>query len=131
MATHIVYFKRFKQKASLILLYTSSLFLTCGVFSILNQRYLPGMGMMVVWLTSIWNHGTKSSFAKKVDIISNYVLGSVFTVYALYLGHWSILGYSMLAILGHGCSMKWKKDWIHAIGVHIPVCFGFYQYAIL
>lgn len=117
--------------SNLPLLYTSSFFLPLGLFTIYKGHLLPGLGMILVWLTSIWNHGTNTKIAKKIDIYSNYILGFIFTSYAIYLQHYVILGFSLLSILGHFMSKKYKKNWIHAICVHLPVVCGFYQYALI
>ena len=113
------------------LLYTSSCFLSMGLFTLYKQRIFPGLGMILVWMTSIWYHGTNYKQAKQLDMYSNYTLGFLFTSYAVYHQHYAILGWSLLTVLGHFIAKKYKKNYIHALCVHLPGLCGLYQYAHL
>lgn len=108
---------KLSYNGSPLLLSTSFLFLICSYISRSNGMY--GFGMLIVFVTSVLYHGTGNDMWKKVDVCSNILLGSIFSIKLLISRQWIPVVCTLITL----CSYIWKLD--HAIFIHIPLCIGF------
>lgn len=102
-------------------LMTSLLFLFCAITTLKKgAHYIPfAMGMLMVFITSIFYHGTGDNDLRLLDIISNVYWGIFFSIPLIATKQWI----PMLCLLVAICSYIFKLN--HASFVHIPIAIGF------
>jgi hypothetical protein len=113
-----------KEPPKPILVLSSIVFGVCAYLTYLAGKYVHALGILIVFITSIWYHSTGSIHAKFLDTFSNFTLGIVFTLHGLWQGNYIMCAYAVMAVLGF-VTFKSKHTIGHMIGVHIPVILGF------
>lgn len=114
-----------KKKFSRPLLVLSSIFfLVCAIIVGLNRKYIHCIGIIIVFITSMWYHISDSDYAKFLDTVSNFTLGFMFTLHGILNGNFILFCYSLIACMGY-FTFKSMNTLAHFFLVHIPVILGF------
>jgi hypothetical protein len=100
-----------------LLFLTSFLFLLCSYIT--WDRGMYAQGMIIVFVTSVMNHGTGNNILRLIDQCSNMLLGSLFCYQLMLAGQVVPVMFATFAL----CSYMYKLN--HALYVHLPVCLGF------
>lgn len=100
-----------------LLFMTSFLFLICSYITWNRGPY--AMGMILVFVTSVLNHGTGNTRIRNIDRFSNILMGALFSVRLILAGEVIPVMFATFAMCSFLCKLN------HALFVHIPVCLGF------
>lgn len=110
-----------------LLLISSQLFLIACISAIYFKNYKVAIGLFIVYLTSIYYHWKGSTKAFYVDIISNLMLGIVFSFIFLFNKQkiiYSVLGLLIFILFSYIRKNNLQNidlDYQHVLILHIPL----------
>jgi hypothetical protein len=119
-----------EYKGSKILFTSSHLFLFSSLFGFYIKNWNVSIGMMIVYLTSIYYHYRGGEKKKILDMMSNIILGLYYS-YGFYNKGNYLPGLIGIIVLSLYMGMKKIEDFKenhemnHFIFVHIPIYLGF------
>ena len=119
-----------EYKGSKILLTSSHLFLFSSLFGFYIKNWNVSIGMMIVYLTSIYYHFRGGEKKKILDMTSNIILGLYYS-YRFYNRGNYLPGFIGIIVLSLYMGIKKIEDYKdndemnHFIFIHIPIYLGF------
>lgn len=119
-----------EYKGSKLLFTSSHLFLFSSLLGFYIGNWTPSIGMLIVYLTSIYYHYNGCIKRKIIDMSSNIILG-IYYSYQFYQKNIYLPGIIGLIVFSIYCMIKRinksvKNDIInHCIFIHIPIYMGF------
>lgn len=124
-----------------------NLITSVGLFSIAAIRlFLIGFpaykleiaGILMVITTSAFYHGIGGEIFKRIDTYSNFILGSLFCVRAIWTHniYFPVISafFAVCGFIYNEVRLREKaktiREWMHSLYIHIPVFAGFMSYGV-